>query len=113
MEKRPLIYLAGPYSHENHEIRLLRFESLSRAASRLMRDGHLVFSPISHGHPIAMAGGLPIDWEFWEAFSRVILKVSSRFIVLTMEGWETSTGVSAEIKIAKELGIEIEYMEPE
>lgn len=56
---KPLIYIAVPYSHKEESVRLARFESVNRAACFLMNKGYHVFSPISHTHPIALAGDLP------------------------------------------------------
>jgi len=59
-----MIYLACPYSHPDSNVREYRFKMANRAAAKLMRDGHIVYSPISHTHPIAMEGDLPLDWAY-------------------------------------------------
>jgi hypothetical protein len=110
MIDRPLTYLAGPYSHKHRTVRVRRFHALNRAAAHLMMQGHNVFSPISHSHPLADKHDLPKGWEFWEKFDRAYLRCSRQVIVLTLDGWKTSTGVNAEIKIAVEMGIPISYM---
>ena len=110
---KPLTYLACPYSHEDARVREARFHSANRAAVDLLRHGHVVFSPISHSHPIASAGGLPRDWAFWERFDRAYLEMSRWLVVLTIEGWMLSTGVRAEIQIAGELGVKVAYLSPD
>lgn len=110
--RRPLTYLAGPYSHADRAVRLARFEALNKAAADLIAEGHHVYSPISHTHPIAEAGDLPKDWQFWEAYDRIFLAMSWRVVVLTLDGWRESKGVTAELAIAREFGIGIEYREP-
>ena len=70
-----------------------------------MRAGLYVFSPISHSHPIALAGGLPLDWQYWEGYDREILKHCGALVVLAVDGWQQSAGVKGEVKIAEELGI--------
>jgi hypothetical protein len=109
---RPLVYLACPYSHDDRAVRVARFEAASAAAGKLMQDGLKVFSPISHTHTIAEMCALPLGWDFWEAFDRAFIGHSHKLIVLRVEGWRESKGVSAEIGIAQELGIPVEYMEP-
>lgn len=106
-----LIYLACPYSHPERAIRIYRFNAANRAAAYLMGQGEIVFSPISHTHPIAESGSLPLGWEYWERFDRTFLEMSKRFIVLKIEGWQESKGVRAEIEIVTNLGMETEYMD--
>lgn len=110
---RPLTYLASPYSHPDRAVRVARFEAAARAAARLASDGEIVFCPIAMSHPMAEAGELPGEWEFWERFDRAHLSVSRRIVVLTLDGWRESVGVQAEIVIAQELGLPVDYMEPE
>lgn len=78
-----------------------------------MRQGRHIFSPISHTHPIALAGSLPLGWDFWQAYDRAILRVCKRVIVLMLKGWKESKGVAGEIAIAEELGLPIVYMSME
>jgi hypothetical protein len=110
--KRELVYLASPYSHPDPAVRQQRFELACKAAGTLMAHGMLVFSPIAHTHPIAEFCALPKGWEFWEKFDRAFISVSRALIVLTIDGWKDSTGVQAEIRIAKELGIPVDYLWP-
>lgn len=105
-----LIYLASPYSHSDPEIRRQRFETVCFAAANFMRDGHHIFSPIAHTHPIALHGELPKGWEFWQEYDRKIIAVCGELWVLRMDGWDKSVGVQAEIKIAEELGIPVKYV---
>lgn len=109
---RALTYLACPYSHPDRAVRVARFNAVNVVAGQLMRQGHLVFSPISHTHPIAEAGGLPLGWDFWAAFDRAYLEASRGLIVLRLDGWRESVGVTAEIALAAELGIPVSYIDP-
>ena len=79
---KKIIYLACPYSHTDPEIREFRFRQVNEAASRLMKMGKIVFSPISHTHPIALAGDLPLGWDYWESFDRAYLEASQEVVVL-------------------------------
>ena len=91
-----MIYLASPYSHPDADVRRDRFEAACRVAAGMMRAGDLVFSPIAHSHPIAVHGGLPLDWEFWKPWDRWALAHCDRFAILTLDGWQESRGVTAE-----------------
>lgn len=105
-----LIYLASPYSHPDAEVRQQRFETVCFVASQLMRDGHHIFSPIAHTHPIALKGDLPKGFDFWEAFDRKMIAACGALWVVMMDGWRESKGVQAEIAIAGELGIPVKYL---
>lgn len=109
---KPLVYLACPYSHDDPDVRRGRFEAANLAGGLLMQQGVLVFSPISHGHPMALEVELPTHWEYWEAFCRAYLSHSHKILVLTLDGWDTSKGVAAELAIAKELGLVVEFKNP-
>ena len=107
---KTLVYLACPYSDKKASVRLSRFNSVNKIAAQLMLQGMHIFSPISHTHPIAEAGGLPKGWDFWEGYDRAILATCAKMIVLQLDGWDISKGVQAEITIATELEIPIEYL---
>jgi len=100
-----ITYLACPYSHASKQVREDRFAAVNLAAGHLMRRGRFVFSPISHTHPIAMACELPFGFDYWEAYDKAILDHCCDVVVLTLDGWEDSVGVQAEIAYAKELGL--------
>lgn len=108
--KKELIYLGCPYSHPDPAVKQARFETVTRVASRLVAAGYHVYSPITHSHPMAEMGELPGGWDFWEKYDRIFLEMSKSMFVLKLEGWEESTGLQAEIKIARELGIPVEYI---
>ena len=110
---QPLVYLAVPYSHPDPKMKEWRFAEANKMAAKLMKTGIIVFSPISHCHSIAKHNALPTNWEFWKHFDSAYLSCANKLFVLMLDGWETSVGVTEEIKIANELGIPIEYIEYE
>ncbi|GAB6188150.1 DUF1937 family protein [Thermopirellula anaerolimosa] len=108
-----MIYLASPYSHPDAAVRQERFEAACRAAAELIRQGHVVLSPIAHSHSIAQHG-LPGDWDFWEQQDRRLLAACDELWVLKLDGWEQSRGVQAEIGIARAAGKPVRFLsEPE
>ncbi len=106
-----MIYLASPYSHESPAVEEERFHAVCARAAEMMRAGVHVFSPIAHAHPISHYG-LPGDWSYWEAYDRAMLTRCDALTVLRLPGWERSTGVQAEIQIARELGIPVDFVDP-
>ena len=107
---KELIYLATPYSHEDKSVSLHRFNVVNDVAAKLMKEGKIVFSPISHSHTIAVENDLPVDWEYWKESCETFVTRCDRLMVLTVDGWKESTGVQEEIKIAEREGIPIEYI---
>ena len=103
-----MIYLATPYTHADPAVMERRFQVVNRVAGDLMGNGEVVFSPISHGHPIAKCG-VRVDWWQWKDLSERMLMACDRVIVLRQAGWEESIGVCAEIAIARKLGMDVSY----
>ena len=104
-----MIYLACPYSHPDPQTKYLRFRACARISASLIRAGHIIFAPIVMSHPMT----LPSDWEFWEKFDKEFLGVCEQLWVLKLQGWKESIGIKAEIKIMRELGKPIIYLNPE
>ena len=107
-----MIYLASPYSHVDPAVQHHRFLVVCRVAARLMRAGHQVFSPIAHSHPIAESGGLPTDWDYWEAYDHTMMMACKELWVVMMDGWDRSRGVKAEIEYMKATGKRVSYVLP-
>jgi hypothetical protein len=69
-----------------------------------------VFSPITHSHPLHVRGDMRGDWAYWEGIDREYLSVSRELIVLLIDGWQTSTGVTSERDIARQMGIPVRFL---
>lgn len=111
MKPKKKIYLACPYRHENQEIAIKRFDYVNQIAGQVMMQGHVVFSPISHSHPIACRKhDLPVGWEFWSQQDLPFLEWADELWVATFPGWHLSEGVRAEILAAGKLRKPIVYI---
>ena len=106
-----MLYLASPYSDPDNAVRDQRFRAACRATAALLCSGHVVYSPIVHGHPL-VEFGLPTDWEFWQRYDREHLARCDELVVLTLDGWQESVGVQAEIRIAQELAKPVSFLAP-
>ena len=104
-----MIYLASPYSDPDQTVRELRFHANVRAAAKLLRQGEAVFSPVVHGHPLSKQC-LPTDWSFWKSIDLTFLHACSEVVVLMLDGWDQSVGVSEEIAIAERAGKPVRYL---
>lgn len=110
---KELIYLASPYTHEDPAVMEERFQRVNKAAGVLLEQGHNIFSPISHFHPIAKAHNLPTEWEFWKRIDEIYISLSKQLWVLTQDGWKTSVGVNAEMEIARSQELQIWLVNPD
>lgn len=104
------VYLAIPYSF-NPE---LSYKIANKVAAGLMAEGYVVFSPISHSHPIAahLAPELRTDHEFWMKQDLPMLEWADELHVIELGGklTEQSRGVNEEMHTAFKLGKPIKYI---
>lgn len=110
MAEEGIIYLASPYSHSNPAVKAARINAILDCATQLIKSGFIVFSPLIHSYPIAQRG-LPEDWNFWERQDRAFIKACSEVWIVALEGWSESIGIRGEVRIARELGINIKVLE--
>jgi hypothetical protein len=108
-----IIYLASPYSHPDKWVREQNFRKVTKIAAQMNAQGEIVISPITYGHTLVMFHEMPTDWEFWQNFCFTLLVKCDKILVCKMPGWESSRGVAEEISIARDHGIQIEYLEYE
>ncbi len=106
-----MIYLASPYSDVDTNIMRQRFEQICKIAARLMAEGHVIFSPIAHTHPIVVAGALPTGFDYWRQFDEEFIAACTELWVVMIEGWNTSVGVQAELRIAERLGKPVRFID--
>lgn len=105
-----MIYLACPYSDPDPDVREQRFTLANRVAAKLILEGHTVFSPLSHSHPIAATGLIDPHAPVWYQQDLEFLRFCSELRVLCLPGWQFSSGVFDEITLAKRLGVPIVYL---
>ena len=102
------IYLAAPYSHKYQRVRAERVEAVNKKAAELMMAGHLVFSPLSHSHPISKHCTVdPCDHDFWLRQDLWVLEICDEMHVLCLDGWAGSKGIQTEILFAGKHGVAV------
>lgn len=105
------IYLAVPYTDQFKGVREHRFERVSQVAAGMMLEGHLVYSPVTHGHTLGTFGDLPNDFTFWGEHCLSFLRHwAEELHVLMMPDWDKSSGVQIEIAEAERLGLPVVYI---
>jgi hypothetical protein len=107
---RRIIYLAGPYSHPDPSVRERRFDALTNAAADLAAQGHIVFSPITHCHPIDVLLSEPRDSDYWCAFVEPFMAACSEMLILPLDGWQESVGVMHERAFFEARGLPVNVL---
>lgn len=107
-------YLAIPYTCNPAK----SFEIANKVAAKLMQEGKVIFSPISHSHVIAdhMDEEFRLSQSFWMAQDIPMLSICEEMIMIVVgkDGRDliyNSKGCMSEIKQAQELGMYIDYYE--
>ena len=104
------IYLACPYSHKADIMQRIRFNQINQIAMFLIEKGFVVFSPISHSHPLSLFGDdNSCDYNLWLRQDKVFITLSKILIVAKMPGWKESKGLKGELVRARMRGLEIQY----
>lgn len=106
-----MYYLAAPYSRVDDKEMLMHH--VMQFAGAQMKAHHIhVVSPLFMHYSLPLVPGLGDDYQVWGDYSRNLLQRCDRLIVMTFPGWQESTGVQDEIRLAKELGLDITYINP-
>ena len=107
------IYLAAPYSSPDPNIREQRFNAACKYAAQLMMEGHNVFSPLSHSHPISLHMDNSLDHDFWLKQDKSFLNWWADIVfILMLPGWKKSEGIEIERKYALERNIPVRKVRP-
>jgi len=103
--KTDLIYLASLYSLDSKlptdPIREERYKRVSHLTSILLKDGWTVLSPIVGSHRLTIDFDLPGEFFFWQRLDDCLIRHCDSMTILKDPGWDRSTGITAEIKIAQ------------
>ena len=105
----PLIYLAAPLGHPASSMRKDRFDSVNRYCGYLIRQHVPVFSPLSLG---ASLDEDAIPNSAWYALGLQMLSRCDELLILGLDGWEDSVGVTLETMYASQLHIPVSVADP-
>lgn len=111
-----MIYLASPYSHPDPAVVAERIKVFCKIDSMICKEGKgeiVTVSPLAKHLLFVNGSDLPTDWNFWKGYSTTLMTKCSQLWVIKSEGWDTSTGVAAEIDLATRLHLPIRYIDPE
>jgi hypothetical protein len=111
-ETPPLYCLATPYSKYRKGLDAA-FKDAAALAARLIQYGHQVYSPIAHGHPLAVHGGIdPLDAALWLEQQLPMMKRCDALLVAHLPGFGKSRGIAFEVGVFARAGKPIFDLDP-
>ena len=108
-------YISNPYNGTDSQ-RNERAKIAAEVSGKLLKRGVHAWSPIVHNHAMMNDYGdftleqrrtLILDFDF------SLLLASKGMIVLKIDGWKESYGVTKEIELCQEKSIPVQYLNPE
>ena len=106
-----LVYFASPYSHSDPKVVLERYAEIRDITEAVIREvpGIVPFSAIAYSHQFGHIEN--VDWLTRIDFR--ILHACDAAMIVEMDGWSDSVGISEEIQYCKKNDIPLFYSEPE
>jgi ABC-type Fe3+-hydroxamate transport system substrate-binding protein len=109
-----LYYLASPYTHDDYEVMKKRAVDVTQATIKYLTNGVTIFAPISYNGHWVEDFNIQTDWGFWKPIDLKFIDVcDGGLLVLMLDGWQDSLGVTEEIAYCEELGIPVRYVDPD
>lgn len=110
-----MVYLAGPYSHQDEEIQRLRRIIFSHMAGLILikEKNVAIIDPITMSaaivdrHPEHFNGG----FDCWDKIDYEFIDRCDEVYVMAIEGYQQSVGVQAEIAYAKKKGKPVKFID--
>lgn len=86
MAKRKLWYVAGPYSHHDKQISLIRKKYQELVIAFLANQNILCIDPLANHYVVETAkingtASLPTDFEFWQTYCRRVMDACDGIVV--------------------------------
>lgn len=112
MDKKPIIYLAAPYTDTQPIIMEDRYVAMNKITARLIteQDAIVPHSPISYTHRISHHCDPTFDWYEWDL---QYLARCDGMLVVKLDGWKESKGVKKEMEFCMEHGIPFAHSKPD
>ena len=93
-----LWYLASPFKSSQQAIERLRFMAVAKCSGMLAAQGVCAVSPILNGYTMrAHMGFNQMTEDDFKAWDHVLMPRCNGILVLQLEGWKESVGLSDEL----------------
>lgn len=106
-DDKPLWYFAHPYSASTKPGQIRNFELANERAIRLLDAGYMIFSPISHSHPLQEVKDSSRD--YWISLDKCFMNRCDGLILAP--GWKESKGCRIEKEYFEKTGKFIKLFE--
>ena len=108
-----LLYLATPYSKYPQGLGAAH-DAAAEAVALLLGAGLDVISPVCACHHVARLSGMDpkIGNPVWMRLNRKLMERCDALVVVMMDGWDKSLGVSLEIQFFEAARKPVKYMLP-
>lgn len=107
-----LIYLTGPYSDPETEVREQRVRVYQEALSFFSNTAKnlCMYSPIVHWHGVPRSFEFAHAFDYWLQQDFHMIRLSTAIWVMALPGWQKSYELSQELDYAQDLGKSILYV---
>jgi len=111
---KKIIYLACPYTSCEPQVMESRYKAVTEMAARLIKEGKIIFSPITMTHPLdkLLADGDTLGSDYWLDFDEAFMDACQELYVYKLDGWEESSGILREIAFFETSNKPITYIDP-
>lgn len=114
MSKKPLVYVASPYSHHEESIRNQRYDEVTKVVAKLCDLDVFTIPPITFNVPLApYIASKDTTWEYWKEYDKRLIDACDELWIVMIPGWQDSIGVRAESKYAMSKNMTIRLLSPE
>lgn len=112
-----IIYVASPLTHPDPRVMQARIEAAAVYTADLISAGEIAFAPVSYSRLLTQVNADPgpaagFDPHDWYQFDLHFLAIATELRLLTLPGWEQSSGVQLELHCAREWNIPIVQSQP-
>lgn len=113
MKKNILLFVCVPYTDANPEVIRERVQIAAKYCAQRIKEGYVAFSPVLYRHALPLISGVPtnIGSKAWDDFCEIMLCKADEVVVLCLNGWDKSNGISNELEKSRALSKLITYVE--
>lgn len=108
----PILYIACPYTDPDPKVREHRVALATKVAAIYIKKGHVVYSPLTHSHPIDVELGETLSSDFWVTFDETFMEICDEMLIIQSKGWAESKGIERERQFFKARNRPISFFLP-